>query len=149
MFRCGSTTNAYTEKSLYAQNGPFSQVLQHMCMMCLCCCSPHYVIHVFSTTTMRSGQNLKQWTSSHSSTGTYLWRDFSCVCLCMCVTSCHVSQFISSEVFWQLQHHHPHPNASFCKYNKVNKVKIGGLWSFKSIFLEATHSPKCKGFLIL
>ena len=22
--RCGSTTNAYTEKSLYAQNGPFS-----------------------------------------------------------------------------------------------------------------------------
>ena len=26
-FRCGSTTNTYTEKSLYARNGLFSQVL--------------------------------------------------------------------------------------------------------------------------
>ena len=157
VFRCGSTTYAYRETSLYARNGPFSQVLQHVCMMCLCCCSPHYVIHVFSTTTMRSGQHLTQWASSYSSIGTYLWRDFSCVCLCvygcMCVSHIWIAILqliaITQSVYIMLQYHHPHPNTSVCKYNKVNKVKIGGLWSFKSIFLEATHSPKCKSFLIL
>ena len=30
VFRCGSTKTAYTEKSLFAQHGPFSQVLSHM-----------------------------------------------------------------------------------------------------------------------
>ena len=29
-YRCGSTKNAYTEKSLYARHGPFFQVLSHM-----------------------------------------------------------------------------------------------------------------------
>ena len=29
-FRCGSNKNSYTEKSLFAQHGPFSQVLSHI-----------------------------------------------------------------------------------------------------------------------
>ena len=29
-FCCGNTKNAYTEKSLFARHGPFSQVLSHI-----------------------------------------------------------------------------------------------------------------------
>ena len=36
-FCCGSTKNAYTEKSLFARHGPFSQVLSH-----------NYILHGYS-----------------------------------------------------------------------------------------------------
>ena len=44
-FRCDSTKNAYTEKSLFAQHGPFFQVLSHI-MSCKYYCIDETMIIV-------------------------------------------------------------------------------------------------------
>ena len=57
-FRCGSTKNAYKEKSLFARHGPFSQVLSHMCKshndythnaarMRYACVQNAYMLHIY------------------------------------------------------------------------------------------------------